>query len=101
MKDETTKKDIMMEAGVDADGDRIGLRIKPDGTTMYQKVLPIEDGKPLRGEPVVLRGSGPIYDVEEFGGTPGKSKGPAKVSTNAYRNGWDNVFAAKNPHDIN
>jgi hypothetical protein len=61
----------------------------------------IEEGKPISGEVVTLvpRSSNPrVCDVKDSYVPPAvaalrKTKGPAQVATQAYRDNWDEVFA--------
>src|SRR4051812_19524663 len=52
----------------------------------------LEEGKPITGEVVTLapRKDNPrVCDVKESFCAPSTHKGPAKVATEAYREGWD------------
>lgn len=67
------------------------LVIRQQGDQVSAGVLhPLDENRPVTGELVTLspRGDG-SYRVESHG------KGPAKVSSPGYRQGWDNVFGAK------
>ena len=64
----------------------------------------LQEGKPITGEVLTLkpRDANPrVCDVtESFSsgastGGPKAHKGPAKVATDAYRQGWDEIFGAK------
>ncbi len=69
----------------------------------------LEEGRPIVGEVVTLspRKDNPrVCDVKDSyrapspGGTTALSlahKGPAKVATEAYRDGWDEIFGKKPP----
>lgn len=60
-------------------------------------IRPVEEGKPLQGELVSLRPreGTPLYDVEVQYAPPRAHAGPARVSTDAYRSGWDAIFGAE------
>ncbi len=87
-------REFMVEAGHDADGNRIGLRVRSDGTTEYQRVVPLVEGKPIHGEIVSLVGDGPVYEIQ---GSVSSHKGPARVSSEKYKNGWDRIFGGSVP----
>jgi len=87
-------------------GPRVGedgvafVRCHPDGTTHAGVLRPAKEGEPLYDGAIRLehRGPGPVYNVidEYKRETPQQCceerSGPAKVTTDAYRNGWDNLF---------
>jgi hypothetical protein len=54
-----------------------------------------KEGEPIYGEAVWLSGEGPVYDVET-GEAPCKASEPiskpTKVSTPAYRDGWERLW---------
>lgn len=62
---------------------------------------PRRSGEPLHGSGIIIehRGPGPVYNVvgefDTASTTPSKTKGPAKVATDAYRAGWDSIFGNK------
>lgn len=57
-------------------------------------IQPVEEGKPLHGELVALkpREGTPLFDVEVQYAPPRAHAGPARVSSEAYRSGWDAIF---------
>ena len=61
----------------------------------------LQEGKPISGEVITLtpRESNPrVCDVTESfssAGAGARAKGPAKVATEAYRQGWDEIFGPK------
>ena len=68
------------------------------------ELRPLQEGRPIVGEIVTLkpRDSNPrLCDVTESytPSSPHKAqlahKGPAKVATQAYREGWDEIFGTK------
>lgn len=63
------------------------------------ELRPIQEGKPLIGEIVTLapRKDNPrVCDVKDSYQPPALMghKGPAKVATEAYREGWDEIFGS-------
>ena len=65
----------------------------------------IQEGRPIVGEIVTLepRKDNPrVCDVRDSYTPPAHAsaphKGPANVATNAYREGWDEVFGDKKPN---
>ncbi len=71
----------------------------------------VEEGRPITGELVALspRKDNPrVCDVTDSyrppaqsTPPPAKAKGPAQVATKAYRDNWDEVFAARKRADLN
>jgi len=68
-------------------------------------VRPLREGRPIHGEVVTLKprpGTPAVCDVEVQVAPPPAAlaapavKGPAKVTTDRYRDGWDRVFAKPN-----
>ncbi len=70
------------------------------------ELRPLQEGKPIAGEIVTLkpRDANPrVCDVTESYAPAGMQstslplghKGPAKVATDAYREGWDEIFGPK------
>jgi hypothetical protein len=58
----------------------------------------LQEGRPITGEVVTLtpRKDNPrICDVTDSYRPPALTKGPANVATDAYREGWDEVFGKK------
>ncbi len=65
-------------------------------------IKPVKEGESLSKESVFLRQRGERneFDVEPVfsESTPTASgKGPARVTSNAFRSGWDNIFGSKAP----
>lgn len=93
----------------DDGGGRKVLRVRADGASIGE-LRPLAHGKPLpsRGEIVKLspREGAPanVCDVEtalELGADAHASSGPAKVSSDAYREGWDRIFSAAPIGELN
>jgi hypothetical protein len=103
-----------MVVGVSEDKERAQvLRLRPESAELGE-LRPMRDGVPLGdGEIVELRsrpGSPQVYDVDvkhtsrasptgssaEQAREPGKrTPGPAKVSTESYRAGWERIFSGR------
>jgi len=96
------------------DGSQPMLRMQEgaDGGTEYASgvVQPLEDGKPLNPEAEELDmkriENSPFYEVLSMRGSEhtekGWHKGPAKVTSNAYREGYDRIFSRKpRPEELN
>lgn len=62
-------------------------------------LVPLQDGVTPMGDIVSLKPDkdhSPYYRVEVIAESPfGRHPGPAQVSTEAYRQGWDRVFGTK------
>jgi hypothetical protein len=77
-------------------------------------VRPMREGEPISGELVSLEradASAPVFDVKvHYDGRPTRAtdsraptpalphKGPARVTSDAFRAGWDAVFDARKPN---
>lgn len=58
-------------------------------------VRPVRDGEPIGDSAVTLEPKGgPLYAVRP---TLDPAKGPAKIATRAYRDGWDSIFGKRQP----
>lgn len=77
------------------DGSRMCLRHAPDHGVRQGVMRPLENGRPLSEDAVLLepREGTPFYNI--VGSVADMKKGPSKVVTNAYRKGWDAVFGGK------
>ena len=73
------------------------MRVKEDGTIKTGTVHPPKEGEPIDGELVTLYDTPmspavheceTVFDPSEYGIT----KGPAKVTSAAYRANWDIIF---------
>lgn len=100
-------RDLLYVRGPSEDGAGIDVvRVTGDEVSAGQ-LRAVKDGQPIRGELVKLSpraDSERLFDVEtlakpsELGS---RGKGPAKVASDAYRDGWDNIFGARKPSDVN
>lgn len=108
MSDEKTPpsgKDFVALGPDLGDGTRPFFRHRSDHTIETGYSRAVEDGKPINtsehGSLVRLTPvGGPIYEVEtlyENRPQEGDAKGPAKVSSDAYRRGWETIFGTKKP----
>jgi len=73
-------------------GARMCLHHGTDHTIRTGVMKPMEDGKPIEEDAVLLEqreGTG-LYNV--VGSVSDLKKGPSKVNSPAFRNGWDRVF---------
>lgn len=103
------KKDAPLDVAIvggptdDGRGHRV-LRIRENDASVGE-LRPVEEGKALAPSTEVVnlsqREGAPqnVFDVRSIHGgesaAPPPSKGPAKVSSDAYRTGWDQLFGDK------
>jgi hypothetical protein len=69
-------------------------------------VRPMKEGEPITGELVTLQPTAEgsrLCDVEVHHDArpPRTHAGPSRVSTDEYRDGWDQIFGAKTPSQLN
>ncbi len=98
--------DVVLVRGPSDDGVGVEiLRLRNEKLEAGQ-LRPAAPGKPIVGELVRLERRPEheaLFDVEVLhrADPPSEAaaarKGPAKVSSNAYREGWDHVFGSKGP----
>ena len=110
MKSKRGKKDIVLPGQPLPSGEIPLLKIREDGTPESASLFcPLEEGTPLPP-------SGDLTELHPIPGTPlaelvhtgsyGKKskkvphKGPPRVSTRAYREGWDRVFGVASGLDV-
>ena len=90
------KKDTFLIEGVDSDGTMHGVR-RRDGKDTPAMARPIREGRPLLPGSELLeatyRGTNEL-ELNPMGEST-KSKGPAKVTSRAYRSNFDKVFGDK------
>jgi hypothetical protein len=105
--DPKTRDDVVLVHGRSEDGRALAI-LRKQGDTLSAGVLTAaEEGKPLHGELVRLRPreeSPALFDVDVLHAPPKRPgdearRGPAQVSTQAYRDGWNAAFLprAKDP----
>ena len=97
--------------GAAPDGSALAvLRQRAEGAPVEAGVVrPLQDGQPIVGEVVRLkpRQETPLLcDVEVAlasprGATASPRKGPAKVNSSAYKDGWERVFTRPEPGLLN
>lgn len=92
------KKDVLQLGPELEDGARPYIRDQDGQLSCGLLGKPTPTGKSLHGAGLIMehRGPGPRFNVlGEFDApapAPAKAKGPAKVTTDAYRAGWDQLF---------
>ena len=96
------KTDVVVLGPPTADGAGVHVLRARDERLEAGELRNLEEGRPITGEVLTLapRKDNPrVYDVKESysPNAPGghKSKGPAQVATQAYRDNWDEVFARR------
>lgn len=77
-------------------GGRAALHHRADHTLEAAVMYPLQEGSPIPENAVLVRrrgGGSELYDVE--GTVADMRKGPSKVVTKAYRDGYDRVFGKR------
>lgn len=103
------RPDIALVTGPTEDGAGVRiLRVQGD-TVSAGEVRPMQEGKPLAEGAEVVRleprpgCEAPVFDVQRIykreTETTRAAKGPAKVSTSAYRSNWETIFGAPSSKD--
>ena len=87
------------------------LRRRRKGEVEAAVVRPVEPGRPIHGDLVKLkpRKEFPLLcDVETLLADPeghaevvSRHDGPERVTTDAYRRGWESVFGSAGPDEVN
>lgn len=96
-------EDVVLVHGRTDDGKGLKVLRKKADELSAGEVRPVEEGKPLRGDLVRLtpRAEMPLLcdvDVEyEAPRAPKAEAGPARVSSAAYRKGWDSLWGKRRP----
>ena len=104
--------DVVLLGPPTADGEGVHVIRARDERIETGELRNVEEGRPITGELVALkpRKDNPrICDVTDSYRAPAtntlaappKTKGPAQVATKAYRDNWDEVFAARKRADLN
>jgi hypothetical protein len=92
------KTDVVLLGPPTADGAGVHVLRARDERIEAGELRNLEEGRPITGEVVTLapRKDNPrVCDVKDSyvaGDTAAKTKGPAQVATQAYRDNWDEVF---------
>ena len=94
---ENSHEDVMTVGADLGNGFRPYIRHKSDCTLETGVVRPQGDGEPLGYADALVRlegeEGGDTFRVETLYERPrNDTKGPAKVTTQAYRSGWDRIF---------
>jgi hypothetical protein len=95
--------DVAAVCGKDERGVHILRRRSEDGPIEAGIVQPLVEGKPLTGEVISLRRREDVpflFDVTTEISTepetePASTGGPARVSTDSYRRGWEAIWGAR------
>ena len=99
-KDATKRDDVALVCGASPDGETLGV-LRKRGENVEAAVLrKATEGQPLHGELVrltprdepMLFDVDVVYDARSQEPAPARGAGPAKVSTDKYRKGWDRLF---------
>jgi hypothetical protein len=96
--DDEPSADVVVLAGPTDDGEGIRVIRSRDQRLESGEVRPLKEGRPLgSGEVVRLAprpGSPRVCDVEVLANVapPGRTNGPPKVASTAYRASWDRIF---------
>jgi hypothetical protein len=94
------KSDVVLVYGRSDDGKEYGVLRQRGPQIEVGKMRPLDEGKVIHGEVVRLKQrdeSPALFDVEvQHDGRP-STGGPAKVATEQYRNGWESIWAKKQP----
>jgi hypothetical protein len=107
MEDEAPKPSpdvvLLHSATEDGEGARV-VRLRENRVELGE-VRALEEGKPIAGEVVRLKpreGESRVCDVEVL--VPkvaeGVKKGPAQVSTDAYRDSWTRIFSERRRTEV-
>lgn len=91
------KEDVVLIHGKTDDGALKILR-KQGEQLSAGELRPLEEGKPVQGNVLTLkpRPQMPLVcDVEDEIEIPRAGKGPAKVATKKYRDGWDKLWGKR------
>ncbi|MBL8741844.1 MAG: hypothetical protein JNK04_12140 [Myxococcales bacterium] len=104
----TPPRDVVFVRGPSEDGQGVSiLRLREDRVETGE-LRAAKEGQPVHGELVRLEQRPEherLYDVEVLAEAPKRPaaparKGPAKVASEAYRDGWDQIFG-KSPKLLN
>jgi hypothetical protein len=95
---ESAPKDVVLLGPPTKDGAGLHVLRARDERIELGELRALQEGRPITGEIVTLaprEGNPHICDVKESFAPPSQAKGPAKVATSAYRQGWDDIFGTK------
>ena len=87
-------RDLLRVTGETKDGGFTYIRHRADHEAEVGVLKIPKEGQSMQSTPVTLtRVEDDLFEVEEIGtSTSSESKGPAKVTTDDYRMGWDRIF---------
>ncbi len=94
-------KDVVLLGPPTADGGGVHVIRARDERIETGELRALQDGRPIVGDIVTLRpreANPRVCDVTESYSPKGAQlghKGPANVASNAYREGWDEIFGEK------
>ncbi|MDB4938262.1 MAG: hypothetical protein JWP87_5234 [Labilithrix sp.] len=92
--------DVVVLGPPTSDGGGVHVLRARDEKLETGELRALQEGRPITGEVVTLspRKDNPrVCDVTDSYRPPALTKGPANVATDAYREGWDEVFGKKKP----
>lgn len=107
---EKPKTDVVLLGPPTGDGEGVHVLRAREDRIEAGEVRPMKDGAPIHGEVVKLtprEGAPGVCDVEVSYAPPSsaraasapshgaRGKGPPKVATNGYREGWDEIFGKR------
>jgi len=81
------------------DGHHAYVRHKGDHEIEAGVFRVVQEGQPIHGEPIIIepQEGSHAFRVRSLEAALPLTKGPSKAATDAYRNGWDNLFGKKSP----
>ncbi len=105
--DPRPKKDVLFLHSLSEDGKGIRVVRARESSLELAEIRPVSESEPIKGELVRLkqrREHARLFDVETVlpQEPPRQSahKGPPKVSTQSFREGWDTVFAGARKKEL-
>ncbi len=97
-KEKGASEDVVLVHGRTEDGKGLEVLRKRGDTLAAGQMRPMEEGKAITGEVVSLRPrseSPLLFDVDVLHAPEPGRAGPAQVSTDSYRAGWQAVFGGE------
>ena len=105
--DRRPKKDVVFLHSPSEDGKGIRVIRAREDALECAEIRPVVEGEPLKGDLVRLKRRqehSRLFDVETvFSQEPPRQatlKGPARVTTHSFREGWDTVFAGARKKEL-
>jgi hypothetical protein len=104
VSEDKKKTDVLFVGPRTEDGEGHKVLRKRDESLEVGELRDVKEGKPIHGELVKLtprEGEDRTFDVDvlhakkDTGASDTARKGPAKVTTAAYRDNYDQIFASK------